>query len=68
MKKPAPQGGTGLSNCVRQDRIERSNPARPIRQDHRPAALTAVLDRHGLVVSVLAGRSAARAFLREGHA
>ena len=38
---------------------------------HRPPtanALIAVLDNQGLVVSVLAGRSAARAFLREGLA
>ena len=39
------------------DRAERPNLA---------SALTAVLDREGMVIGVLAGRSAARAFLREG--
>ena len=48
------------------ERRDTSAPAR--RQDPQPAALTAVLDNQGMVIGVLAGRSAARAFLREGQA
>lgn len=33
---------------------------------HTANALTAVLDREGMVICVVAGRAAARAFLREG--